>query len=183
MKKTFDTTLMCLGLIWLCQTSVDLCAAENAEKVRPAVAPSFQRLREQNVRRMDSKSSLDLLVKTLNATKDEGIQAALLRGMLSGMAGRRNVAEPKDWQEAKAGLSKGADSEVGKLAQRISQIFGDQAATEKAIATVRDPSAPAGDRRSAMTSLVTQRHPELAGMLKTLVPGSNSANNRSFAAT
>ena len=108
MKKTFDTTLLCLGLIWLCQTSLDLSAAENADKVRPVVAPSFQRLREQNVRRLDSKASLDLLVKTLKGTKDEGIQAALLRGMLSGMAGRRNVAEPKDWQEAKAGLSKGS---------------------------------------------------------------------------
>jgi putative heme-binding domain-containing protein len=172
MKTIFETVLLCIGALGLCHTSVDLHAAEDADRVRAVVAPSFQGLREQNVRRMDSKLSLNLLVKTLSVTRDEGIQAALLRGMLSGMEGRRNVAEPKGWPKVSARLSTGSHSEVGKLTQKLSQLFGDQAATQKTLATVRDPSAPANDRRSAMSALVTQRTPELRGILEVLLDDS-----------
>lgn len=39
---------------------------------------------------------LALLVKTLGETEDSAIRSALMRGMLDGLAGRRNVAPPRD---------------------------------------------------------------------------------------
>ena len=42
----------------------------------------------------DAKS-LELLVKTLNSTDSPQVRTILMRGMLSGLAGRRNVESPK----------------------------------------------------------------------------------------
>ncbi len=196
MKISFSKLLLCAGAIWLCSLQIDLHAAENAatstdkeipenlddkgekkapteppaqEKDRTVAARSFQQLREQNVCRLDSQSSLDLLAQTLIATEDPMIQAALLRGILRGLEGRRNVAAPEGWSEAKAHLSRDDASEVVQLCQRLSQIFGDQSATNDALATVSDRSAPVDDRRSALISLLTQHNTALTNVLESLL--------------
>jgi len=136
---------------------------------RAAAAVDFQKLRAQLLRTVDSQISLALLSRTLATTEDSQVQKALLLGMLSGLEGRRNVTAPADWKSASAKLAKGSDAEVKQLAQRLSQIFGDEAATEKAIATVRDGAAPIEERRHALKSLVTQQAPELKSILEKLL--------------
>jgi hypothetical protein len=70
--------------------------------------------------------------------------------MASGLEGRRNLTAPTAWKETVAQLSQSKNSEVKQLTSRLNQIFGDQEATEKAFATVRDPKANADQRRAAL---------------------------------
>ena len=134
-----------------------------------SVPPSFQELRERAVKRLDSNRSLELLARRLGATDDATVQSALLEGMLTGLQGNRNVSPPKNWGATKASLAKSDDNKVRQLTQQLSQVFGDQAAIEGALATIRDQSAKAGDRRSALQSLVILRAPEVKGVLESLL--------------
>ena len=131
--------------------------------------PSFDQLRKQAIKRLDSRSSLNLLTKSLTSTKDSQTQAALLRGMVAGLAGQRNVPAPTGWGAAMASLSKSSDAEVRKLSLRLGQVFGVEAATKQAIATVSNTKASADLRRSALQSLVTQRSPEVKDLLPSLL--------------
>lgn len=56
-----------------------------------------------------------------------------------------------------------------KTLLRLGQIFGVKAATQQAIATVKNTQATADARRSALQSLVTQRSPEVKGLLPSLL--------------
>ena len=99
------------------------------------VVVDFQKLREQQVRRVDSEQSLNLLTSTLATTKSPEIRAALLRGMRIGLEGRQKVTAPEEWSETSASLAKSDHPEVRLLTQQLSQIFGDKAAAEKALST------------------------------------------------
>jgi putative heme-binding domain-containing protein len=131
--------------------------------------PSFQELRQQAIKKIDSRKSLDLLARALGDSKEAGTQAALLRGMLAGLEGRRNVTPPANWRNAKTRLNNSGSAEVRQLALRVSQIFGDRSAAGKAFALVRDSAAAPADRRSALQSLVTQRNPQLKALLKSML--------------
>lgn len=131
--------------------------------------PSFDELRKQAIKRLDSRRSLNLLTKSLNSTKNPQTQAALMQGMVAGLAGQRNVPAPAGWSQAMASLSKSSNGEVVKLSLRLGQIFGVKAATQQAIATARNAKASTDARRSALQSLVTQRAPEVKGLLATLL--------------
>ena len=143
--------------------------APHAQDERQAAAADFQKRREQNVRRIDSRVSLDLLARTLATSDDAGVQIALLSGVISGLEGRRNLAAPEGWKNTVANLSQDKNPEVGSLTSRLNQIFGDRAATEKAYAILRDSAAPIDQRRSALGSLVTQKHAQLKLQLEKLL--------------
>jgi putative heme-binding domain-containing protein len=132
-------------------------------------AIDFNQLRKQKMRLVDSKIALDLLAKTLASTDNSGTQAALLKGMLSGLEGKRDIGSPKNWNLAKEHLSTSDNAEVKTQLQRLGQIFGEKDATNKAIATVRDSGAPADSRREALRSLITQKAPELKSILPVLL--------------
>lgn len=136
---------------------------------KPSRPPSFQQLRERAVNRLDSVRSLELLAGRLSSVNDAGVQAALLEGMLSGLEGSRNVSPPKNWGATRTSLARSRDSKVRQLTQQLSQVFGDQAAVQAALATVRDRGAKTGDRRSALQSLVMLRAPEVQGDLESLL--------------
>ena len=131
--------------------------------------PSFDQLRKAAIKRLDSRRSLNLLTKSLNSTKDPKTQAALMQGMVAGLAGQRNVPAPAGWGQAMASLSRSSDADVVKLSLRLGQIFGVKAATQQAIATVKNTKASTDARRSALQSLVTQRSPEVKGLLPSLL--------------
>jgi putative heme-binding domain-containing protein len=131
--------------------------------------PSFNELRTRAVKRLDSRRSLELLSKSLASSQNAQSQAAILRGMLAGLAGQRNLTAPASWSRAKSRLSRSSDSEVQKLTLRLGQIFGDQSATKQAVATVRNTKAAVDVRRSALQSLVTQRSSEVKGLLASLL--------------
>ena len=118
---------------------------------------------------IDETASLALLVETLEANDDAGIRTALLKGMLRGLEGRRNVAAPQGWSELSARLAKSDDANVRDLSTQLSQIFGDRAAVQRALAVLKDSSAKPGVRRTALRSLLTQQNREASALLESLL--------------
>jgi putative heme-binding domain-containing protein len=118
---------------------------------------------------IDEAESFALLVETLEAHDDAGIRTALLKGMLRGLEGRRNVTAPKGWSELSAKLSKSDDANVRDLSTQLSQIFGDRAAVQRALAVLKDSSAEPGVRRTAMRSLLTQQNQAASALLESLL--------------
>jgi len=118
---------------------------------------------------IDETESLALLVDTLEANDDAGIRTALLKGMLRGLEGRRNVPAPKGWSKLSAKLSKSDDANVRDLSTQLSQIFGDRAAVQRALAVLKNQSAEPGVRRTALRSLLTQQNREASALLESLL--------------
>ena len=116
-----------------------------------------------------SDPQLDLIVSALQKVDDPKIQASFLRGMLSGLVGQRNVTAPKGWAILKAKLEKQSNGEIKKLVAQLSQIFGDESASQAALATLRDNTAKLEARRSALKSLVAQRHAGVPVVLESLL--------------
>ena len=87
---------------------------------------------------IDETDSLDLLVTTLNSVDDVGVRHAVLRGMLSGLEGRRNIAAPTGWSKLSQKLAESEDKNVRELSAQLSQIFGDRKATAQALAMLTD---------------------------------------------
>ena len=117
----------------------------------------------------DESASLALLVETLNAVDDPGVRGALLRGMLSGLEGRRNVTAPAGWSALSAGLADSEHLSIRNLSAQLSQIFGDRQAMQRAIAVLKDTSADLSVRLSALRSLLTQQNEEVSFLLESLL--------------
>ena len=117
------------------------------------------------------ESALDGMVGLLRGIEDSQVQASLLKGMLSGLSGQREVPMPKGWAELKLKLEETGDMEVVNLVSQLSQIFGDASASKEALALLRDINATTKARRVALKSLLTQRHPEVPSMLESLLDG------------
>ncbi|MDA7914942.1 c-type cytochrome [bacterium] len=113
--------------------------------------------------------SLALLVKTLNSNDNPQVRAILMKGMLSGLAGRRNVEPPKGWKELSKKLTLSEHAEEQALFQQLSQIFGDAEATERALATVDDPNADVEARRTSLRSLLAQQNDQVSIKLEILL--------------
>ena len=118
---------------------------------------------------LDEASTLELLVKTIDQNDDDAIRSALLKGMLRGLEGRRNVAAPKGWSRLGEQLSRSNDASIRDAANRLAQIFGDRAATERAMAMLLDAEASTTQRKSALASLVSQQHGDLKNHLAGLL--------------
>ena len=112
---------------------------------------------------------LDAIVSALQGIDDSGIQASFLKGMLGGLAGRRDVDPPKGWAELKAKLEKQGNAEVVGLVGQIGQVFGDESASDSALATLLDEAASLDDRRVALAGLVAQKNPKLPSKLSLLL--------------
>ncbi|MGY8769565.1 MAG: hypothetical protein ACKVH8_14205, partial [Pirellulales bacterium] len=118
---------------------------------------------------INEAESLALLVDTIDNTDDPAIQAALMKGMLSAMAGRRNVAAPETWNKIAAKLDKSTNKNVQDYASQLSQIFGDKAAVDQALATVQDTNASLANRRRALHSLLSQQNDQVSALLEPLL--------------
>ncbi|MDP7276990.1 MAG: PmoA family protein [Planctomycetaceae bacterium] len=112
---------------------------------------------------------LALLVKALDETKDSTLRAALMRGMLDGLAGRRNVVPPARWADLSARLARSDNASLRELSQRLSQIFGDEDAAARALATVKDRSGSVASRRSALRSLLDLQNEDASDLLESLL--------------
>ena len=109
--------------------------------------------------------SLSLLVQVLKGTEDPAIQASLLKGILSGLEGRRNVPAPKGWSEVSGKLLVSDNREVRKMALELGQVFGDPAAIKMMLGTVRNTKAAVGDRRAALKALLAQQNKDVFSSL------------------
>lgn len=110
-----------------------------------------------------------LLVETLESTDNSNVQAALLKGMLSGLEGRRNVSAPKGWTKLNNKLAASENAEVRERSLALSQIFGDQAAVAQAIANVKNPAIEVSQRRTMLSSLLNQQNTDASNLLKSLI--------------
>ncbi|MEC9124292.1 MAG: hypothetical protein VX969_09125, partial [Verrucomicrobiota bacterium] len=82
---------------------------------------------------------------------------------------RRDVEPPKGWAELKAKLENQGNEEVIGLVGRIGQVFGDESASDSALATLLDEAASLDDRRVALAGLVAQKNPKLPSKLSLLL--------------
>lgn len=118
---------------------------------------------------VDEQESLALLVQTLDTIEDPTVQTALLQGMLNGLDGRRNVPAPVAWSKVGTKLAKSDNAQVRELASQLSQIFGDEAAMRRALATVQDRSNQIDARRRALHSLLSQKNESVSALLEKML--------------
>ncbi len=118
---------------------------------------------------VDEQETLALLVTTLGTIDDPAVQTALLQGMLNGLDGRRNVPAPAAWLKVGAKLAKSDNPQVRELVSRLSQIFGDEAAMQRALAIVQDRSSQLDARRRALYSLLSQKNKSVSALLEQLL--------------
>jgi putative heme-binding domain-containing protein len=118
---------------------------------------------------IDERDSLNLLVKTLESQKDPDTRSALLRGMLRGLAGRRQVSTPDGWKGLSRQLAESDRNEIRDLSMQLSQIFGDKEATQRALKIVQDSSAKPSARRTALRSLLSQQNDQVSNVLEPLL--------------
>ncbi|MEM7014765.1 MAG: ThuA domain-containing protein, partial [Verrucomicrobiota bacterium] len=129
----------------------------------------FEKQRAEQLVNLDSASTLNLLAKALEQTSDADVQTGLLRGMIRGLQGRRSVARPEGWNAVSAKLSDSPQAEVRSMVQRLNQVFGDEAAAEKAIATLKNGEGSAEERQISLRALVTQKNQQLLEVLPDLL--------------
>ena len=67
----------------------------------------------------DETTSMDLLAEFISKETDSSVQKSLLKGILAGLRGRRNVEPPSSWNELSANLAASGDAEVRSLTQQL----------------------------------------------------------------
>ena len=138
------TIFMLLGLLFLQGAGEDVVASNDFE--------SFQ-----------------LVVTAVGSTTDTSVQAALLKGMLLGLEGRRSVRAPEGWSTLSNTLACSTSATVRQHALALSQIFGDTVAVASALQCVQDSSVAAAQRCSTLSLLLGQQNQEASQLLKVLI--------------
>ena len=113
--------------------------------------------------------SFQLVVTAVGSTTDTSVQAALLKGMLLGLEGRRSVHAPEGWPALSNTLACSTSAPVRQHALALSQIFGDTMAVASALECVQDSSVAAAQRCSTLSLLLGQQNQEASQLLKVLI--------------
>ena len=142
--KYVVTIFMLLGLLFVQGAGADVVASNDVE--------SFQ-----------------LVVTAVGSTKDTSVQAALLKGMLLGLEGRRSVRAPEGWSTLSNTLAFSTSATVRQRALALSQIFGDTVAVASALECIQDSSIAAAQRCSTLSLLLGQQNQEASQLLKVLI--------------
>ena len=135
----------------------------------PVPLIDLNQARLESIVEMDRKEAFALLFAQLAVTDNPIIQRALLKGILLGLDGQRNLTPPTTWLELRAKLLDQNDPELTKHLEQLSQVFGDKEASERALATLKNKDASIPDRKQALASLLTQRRKGLAPTLQSLL--------------
>jgi putative heme-binding domain-containing protein len=136
---------------------------------KPVPLIDLNQARLESIVEMDREQAFSLLFTQLAVTENSAIQKALLKGILLGLDGQRNLKPPATWLELRARLLNENDPELTKHLEQLSQIFGDKEAAQRALATLKNKDAAIPDRKQALASLLAQRHKGLAPTLKSLL--------------
>ena len=113
--------------------------------------------------------SFQLVVTAVGSTTDTSVQAALLKGMLLGLEGRRSVRAPEGWSTLSTTLACSTSASVRQHALALSQIFGDTVAVASALECVQDSTIAAAQRCSTLSLLLDQQNQEASQLLKVLI--------------
>lgn len=119
--------------------------------------------------KFDETNALDRVINALSETTDATIRAALLKGILSGLEGRRNIPEPEAWAQVRNQLIQSPNLEVRERSLKLSQLFGDDLATQQALDLISDPTAEMGRRKAALYLLLNQQNESASILLETLI--------------
>ena len=130
----------------------------------------------------DLAANLGLLFESIESAQPD-VQAAMLKGILSGLEGRRNLKAPEDWSKLSRLLSASDNPLVRERSLALAQLFGDQAASKRALEIIRNTSANADRRRSMLSILLNQRNADATELLESLLddPDLSLAAIRGFA--
>ena len=112
---------------------------------------------------------LNHIFNSLKQVEDSTVQASMLRGTLAGLSGKRDLVAPASWKSLRIKLTRSKDPEVVKLADQLSQIFGDLSVNEDALKVVLNGDANLEDRREALSGLVAMRFQQLPENLNLLL--------------
>ena len=112
---------------------------------------------------------LNHIFNSLKQVEDSAVQASMLRGTLAGLSDKRDLAAPASWKSLRIKLTRTKDPEVVKLADQLSQIFGDLSVSEDALKVVLNGDANLEDRREALSGLVAMRFQGLPKNLNLLL--------------
>ena len=112
---------------------------------------------------------LNHIFNSLKQVKDSTVQASMLRGTLAGLSDKQDLAAPASWKSLRIKLTRSKDPEVVKLADQLSQIFGDLSVSEDALKVVLNGDANLEDRREALSGLVAMRFQGLPENLNLLL--------------
>jgi putative membrane-bound dehydrogenase-like protein len=132
-------------------------------------------LREFLVRRVVSIGTNEAILLPLGLLAEDKANPAerkmILRNILAGLKGRRQVPRPAQWDELvqKAKLFTAKDAELRSLAYSIAVVFGDARAFKQLREELADRGADLAQRRSALTALLDAHDRELAPILHRLV--------------
>lgn len=123
----------------------------------------------KNVLASTDVDSFQLVVTAVGSTTDTSVQAALLKGMLLGLEGRRSVRAPEGWSTLSTTLACSTSASVRQHALALSQIFGDTVAVASALECVQDSTIAAAQRCSTLSLLLGQQNQEASQLLKVLI--------------
>lgn len=116
--------------------------------------------------------TLSALVEVLSGTDDPQFQLDVLRGMIDGLKGRRNIPMPKGWEALESKLSRSANPEVRSQAEIISVAFGSAKALERVRQALRNSATDLATRRLALETLQGARDADLPSILQDLLKDS-----------
>ncbi|MCP4773265.1 MAG: hypothetical protein GY880_03405, partial [Planctomycetaceae bacterium] len=83
--------------------------------------------------------------------------------------GRRNIPEPENWPTVSKQLARSVDPLVRERSLQLSQIFGDELATQQALDLVQDDTAEIGRRKAALHLLLNQQNEAASALLPSLI--------------
>lgn len=117
----------------------------------------------------EDEQSLALLVETIRNNDNVEIRVALLKGMLAGLEGRRDLPVPAGWGKLSEELARSKDARLRNFSMELSQLFGDQSAMDHALALVKNKNTDSATRRRMLQLLLSQKNQGASDTLESLL--------------
>ena len=117
----------------------------------------------------ESTECLTDLIQVMQRSDDSVLHRDVLRGSLTGLEGRRNVAMPAGWSEAWGRLKTSKLIEVRQLSLELALIFNDPSAVDLLRKQAEDAQNTDQERNRAVQALVNKKFPQTAELLLKLL--------------
>ena len=115
------------------------------------------------------EQALVLLVETIRDNDNVETRVALLKGMLAGLEGRRDLPVPAGWSKLSEELARSKDARLRNLSMELSQIFGDQSAIDHALTLIKNKNTDSATRRRMLQLLLSQQNQNASDALESLL--------------
>lgn len=110
--------------------------------VSPTRAQRLDDFRLKGIRPMDTDASMVILVRALGESRDPEIHASLLKGILTGLEGQRNVPAPEGWNTLGERLGQSSSKDV----REKDWLFIEGAVGELLLRGSRNPAGKVSDQ-------------------------------------